>query len=82
MGMKTYRIRTMLKPGILDTEENIIDVSSLVNDWNNETINIYNLEKIMESDLSSLPIVNSDVSFAPCVGNVGKFICIKVDSNY
>ncbi len=79
MKLLRYREGSIIKPGILDIEEKIRDASSLINDWNNETINIYNLEKIKESDLSSLPIVNSDVSIAPCVGNVGKFICIGLN---
>ncbi len=79
MKLLRYRDGNNIKPGILDTEEKIRDVSSLVNDWNNETINIHHLTKIMKSDLSSLPIVNSDVSLAPCVDNVGKFICIGLN---
>ena len=67
MKLLRYREGNITKPGILDIEEKIRDASSLINDWNNETINIYNLEKIMKSDLSSLPIVNSDVSIAPCI---------------
>ena len=79
MKLLRYRDGNNIKPGILDTEEKIRDVSSLVNDWNNETINIHHLTKIMKSDLSSLPIVNSKVSLAPCVDNVGKFICIGLN---
>ena len=79
MKLLRYRDGNNIKPGILDAEEKIRNVSSLVNDWNNQTINIHNLEKIRELDLSSLPIVNSDVSLAPCVGDVGKFICIGLN---
>ena len=79
MKLLRYRDSNNIKPGILDAEEKIRNVSSLVNDWNNQTINIHNLEKIRELDLSSLPIVNSDVSLAPCVGDVGKFICIGLN---
>ena len=79
MKLLRYRDGNNIKPGILDTEEKIRDVSSLVNDWNNQTINIHSLENIRELELSSLPIVNSDVSLAPCVDNVGKFICIGLN---
>ena len=79
MKLLRYRDGNNIKPGILDTEDKIRDVSSLVNDWSNETINIHHLTQIMKSDLSSLPIVNSDVSLAPCVDNVGKFICIGLN---
>ena len=74
MKLLRYRDGNIIKPGILDTAEKIRDVSTIVTDWNNDTINIHHLEKIMKLDLSSLPIVNSEVSIAPCVGNVGKII--------
>ena len=40
--MKTlrYRIGKDVKPGILDSEENIRDASSLVNDWDNKNVTI------------------------------------------
>ena len=79
MKLLRYRDGNNIKPGILDTEEKIRDVSSIVTDWDYETINLDRLAKIMKSDLSSLPIVNSDVSLAPCVDNVGKFICIGLN---
>ena len=79
MKLLRYKDGENIKPGILDSNGNIKDASSIVNDWNNKTININNLEKIKESDLYSLPLVNSDVSIAPCVDNVGKFIGIGLN---
>ncbi len=40
--MKTlrYRIGNDIKPGILDTEENIRDASSLVSDWDSDNVTV------------------------------------------
>ena len=67
--MKTlrYRIGKEVKPGILDSEENIRDVSSLVNDWDNKNVTIEKLNEVKQVDLNSLPIVESHDGIAPCV---------------
>ena len=81
--MKTlrYRIGNEVKPGILDTEENIRDASSLVKDWDNETVTIEKLSSVMNRNLSDLPIVEKIDSIAPCVckKSIGKFICIGLN---
>ena len=81
--MKTlrYRIGKEVKPGILDSEENIHDASSLVSDWDNENITIEKLNEIKSIDLSSLPKVENFDGIAPCVckKSVGKIICIGLN---
>ena len=81
--MKTlrYRIGKEVKPGILDSEENIRDASSLVNDWNNKNVTIEKLNEVKQVDLSSLPIVESHDGIAPCVckESIGKIICIGLN---
>ncbi len=81
--MKTlrYRIGQDVKPGILDSEENIRDASSLVNDWDNKNVTIEKLNEIKQVDLSSLPIVESHDSIAPCIckESIGKIICIGLN---
>ena len=81
--MKTlrYRIGKDVKPGILDSEENIRDASSLVNDWDNKNVTIEKLNEVKQVDLSSLPIVESYEGIAPCVSkeSIGKIICIGLN---
>ena len=81
--MKTlrYRIGKDVKPGILDSEENIRDASSLVNDWDNKNVTIEKLNEVKQVDLSSLPIVKSHDGIAPCVckESIGKIICIGLN---
>ena len=81
--MKTlrYRIGNEVKPGILDSDENIHDASSLVSDWNNENVTIEKLNEIKSMDISSLPKVENFDGIAPCVckKSVGKIICIGLN---
>ena len=81
--MKTlrYRIGKDVKPGILDSEENIRDASSLVNDWDNKNVTIEKLNEVKQVDLNSLPIVESHDGIAPCVckESIGKIICIGLN---
>ena len=81
--MKTlrYRIGKNVKPGIFDTEKNIRDASSLVNDWDNKNVTIEKLNEVKQTDLSALPIVQSHDGIAPCVckESIGKIICIGLN---
>ena len=81
--MKTLRYRdgNSEKPGVLDSDENIRDVSSLINDWDNTTVTIEKLESIKSVDLSALPKAEKVDSLAPPISkiSVGKFICIGLN---
>ena len=81
--MKTlrYRIGKEVKPGILDSKENIRDASSLVSDWDNKNVTIEKLNEVKQVDLNSLPIVESHDGIAPCVckESIGKIICIGLN---
>ena len=76
-----YRIGQDVKPGILDSEENIRDASSLVNDWDNKNVTIERLNEVKLADLNSLPIVENHDGIAPCVSkeSIGKIICIGLN---
>ena len=81
--MKTLRYRegNSVKPGIVDKEGKIRDASSIVDDWDNTTVTVEKLHSIQSADLSSLPMVDNNVSIAPCVckQSIGKFICIGLN---
>ena len=67
------------KPGILDQEGKIRDLSSHVSDINGENINAEGLKKISAIDLSSLPIIPENTRLGSCVGDIGKFLCIGLN---
>jgi len=81
--MKTlrYRLANEVKPGILDSENNIRDASSIVNDWDDTTVTVEKLKSVKSIDIESLPKVDNIDSIAPCIKkqSVGKFICIGLN---
>ncbi|MCH2544683.1 MAG: fumarylacetoacetate hydrolase family protein [Alphaproteobacteria bacterium] len=81
MKILRYREDNSVKPGILDKEGKIRDVSSIVNDWDNTTVTVEKLHSVQSVDLLSLPVVDDNVSIAPCVckKSIGKFICIGLN---
>ena len=81
MKLLRYRQGSIVKPGILDQEGNILNADSLASDWDNKSLSVENLNAIMKKDLSELPIVNNIDSIAPCVckKSIGKFICIGLN---
>ena len=81
--MKTLRYRNGndVKPGILDSDGNIHDASSLVSDWDNKNVTVEKLNEVKKTNPSTLPIVETNDGIAPCVSkkSVGKFICIGLN---
>ncbi len=81
--MKTLRYRkgNEVKPGILDMEGNIRDVSSLVTDWDNANVTVDKLNEVKKVDFNNLPLVKDNDGIAPCVckRSIGKFICIGLN---
>ena len=67
------------KPGILDKNGIIRDLSGHIIDINGDTINDESLNKISRIDLSTLPIVPDGTRLGACVGNIGKFLCIGLN---
>ena len=67
------------KPGLLDMNGQIRDLSGLIADVADDALSDAVLEGLRAADLSSLPVVPADTRLGPCVGNVGKFICIGLN---
>ncbi|MDR0236881.1 fumarylacetoacetate hydrolase family protein [Acinetobacter sp.] len=78
MKLLRYGVKGQEKPGILDPQGQIRDLSSVVKDINGQMI-ASELDKIRNLDLSSLPLVAEDMRLGACVGNIGKFICIGLN---
>ncbi|OTG86925.1 ureidoglycolate lyase [Acinetobacter sp. ANC 4558] len=78
MKLLRFGLKGQEKPGVLDSEGKIRDLSSIVSDICGDVL-INELDKIRETDLSTLPIVQDDVRLGACVGQIGKFICIGLN---
>lgn len=67
------------RPGILDASGQIRDLSGHVDDIAGEVLTPEGLARIAALDIGSLPVVDGSARIGPCVGRVGKFICIGLN---
>ena len=67
------------KPGIIDSNGKIRDLSNVIDDINGQTISQESLGKLKKLDILSLPEVTGNPRIGPCVNDVGKFLCIGLN---
>jgi ureidoglycolate lyase len=67
------------KPGLLDTEGRIRDLTGIVDDIAGDVLSDAGLAKLRALDVTSLPLVEGSPRIGPCVGRVGKFVCIGLN---
>lgn len=67
------------KPGLLDDENNVRDISSVIGDITPDTLSESTLEKLRKLNLHELDIVPGDTRIGACVGRPGKFICVGLN---
>ena len=83
MKLLRYGQKGQEKPGILDAQGRVRDLSGIVADIAGHYLTPQELDKLRALDLGSLPLVDGtpqqDLRLGPCVGAVGKFICIGLN---
>jgi len=79
MKLLRYGSAGQEKPGLLDSTGAIRDLSGVVPDITGNTLLPDSLAKLRKVDPASLPKVNGTRRIGPCVGRVGKFICIGLN---
>ncbi|MEP1574381.1 fumarylacetoacetate hydrolase family protein [Roseibium album] len=71
------------KPGLLDNDGRVRDLSAHVNDISGDTLLPDAIAKLHALNISDLPLVDGqpqqDLRLGACVGNVGKFVCIGLN---
>lgn len=67
------------KPGLLDADGKIRDLSGHVADIGGKAIEPASLAALAKLDPKTLPAVAGSPRIGPCVANVGKFICIGLN---
>ena len=77
MKFLRYGPRGSEKPGILDAEGNVRDLSGITGDLTGEVL--CDLVRFTNLNLDSLPIVEGDVRLGTCVAHTGKFMCIGLN---
>jgi 2-keto-4-pentenoate hydratase/2-oxohepta-3-ene-1,7-dioic acid hydratase in catechol pathway len=66
-------------PGILDPDGNIRSLDGIVADISGDSVTPEGIQRISDADVSALPLIQGSPRIGPCVGNVGKFICIGLN---
>ncbi|MCE9648459.1 MAG: ureidoglycolate lyase [Parvibaculum sp.] len=79
MKLLRYGPKGAEKPGLLDAGGNIRDLSNHVPDIDGATFAPATLAKLKKLDPASLPLVSGAPRIGPCVGGVGKFICVGLN---
>lgn len=67
------------KPGLLDAQGQIRDLSERVADIAGDVLTPQSLARLAAIDPESLPLVSGSPRLGACVGQVGKFVCIGLN---
>ena len=83
MKLLRHGPRGQERPGVLDADGRVRDLSAVVPDIAGDVLTAAGLARLRELDLATLPIVpgapQAGLRLGPCVGAVGKFICIGLN---
>jgi 2-keto-4-pentenoate hydratase/2-oxohepta-3-ene-1,7-dioic acid hydratase in catechol pathway len=77
MKLLRYGPKGQEKPGLLDADGKIRDLSGVVKDIDGSVL--ADLSKVRAADVNSLPVVADGVRIAEPVARVGKFLCIGLN---
>ncbi|MEP2946249.1 MAG: fumarylacetoacetate hydrolase family protein [Lentilitoribacter sp.] len=83
MKLLRYGATGLEKPGLLDGDGQVRDLSSHIDDVAGQALNPEAINKLRSLDVSTLPVVDGnpqqDLRLGACVGQIGKFICIGLN---
>ena len=79
MKLLRYGTPGQERPGLLDAQGQVRDLSGIIDDVNGKTISAETLAQLAALDIESLPLVDKNLRLGPCVNQVGKFICIGLN---
>ena len=67
------------KPALIDKDGNFRDLSSVIKDFNPDTLNFETIDKIKKVESSSLPKLDPNLRIGPCVSKPSKFLGIGLN---
>lgn len=79
MKLLRYGTQGIEKPGMMAADGTIRDLSSHIEDLTGAELSDAGLARLRDIDVNSLPVVEGSARLGPCVGNVGKFVCIGLN---
>jgi 2,4-diketo-3-deoxy-L-fuconate hydrolase len=79
MKLARYGAPGSERPALVDTEGRVRDLSGIVGDIAGATLGPDTLARLARVDPDTLPLVEGDPRLGPCVGGIGKFLCIGLN---
>jgi 2-keto-4-pentenoate hydratase/2-oxohepta-3-ene-1,7-dioic acid hydratase in catechol pathway len=79
MKLVRYGLPRQEKPGILDSDGHIRDLTGIMPDVTGTALSPTTLASVKHIEPAKLPVVQGNPRLGPCVGGVGKFICIGLN---
>lgn len=67
------------KPGLADVDGQMRDLSGHVRDVTGSVLDDRSLDRLRDLDPQALPLVDRDSRLGPCVGQVGKVVCVGLN---
>jgi 2-keto-4-pentenoate hydratase/2-oxohepta-3-ene-1,7-dioic acid hydratase in catechol pathway len=67
------------RPALLDSNGGIRDLTDLIGDLSGTALSPESIAHLQSQDVNSLPLVEGNPRIGPCVGKIGKFICIGLN---
>jgi 2-keto-4-pentenoate hydratase/2-oxohepta-3-ene-1,7-dioic acid hydratase in catechol pathway len=67
------------RPALLDSNGGIRDLSDLIGDLSGTALSPESIAHLQSLDPNTLPLVEGTPRIGPCVGQIGKFICIGLN---
>jgi ureidoglycolate lyase len=79
MKLLRYGPKGQEKPGLVDAEGKIRDLSGHIDDVVGDVLSDESLKRLRALDSASLPLVPGEPRIGACVGRVGKMVCIGLN---
>lgn len=79
MKLLRYGQPSQEKPGLLDDQGRIRDLSAHVTDIAGTELSPESIKRLTQLDPEALPLVAGNPRFGPCVSGTGKFICVGLN---
>ena len=79
MKLLRYGAKGQEQPGLLDQAGRVRSLAGVVPDIAGDALSAEALDRLRAVDAATLPLVDGNPRLGPCVGSVGKFICIGLN---
>lgn len=79
MKLVRYGDKGQEKPGLIDSDDRLRDLSSVVTDIAGNFVNASEISNRLSGDINDLPLVEGNPRLGPCVGDIGKMVAVGLN---